>query len=72
MKKKMKVLLIVCLVLGVALTGLWVYVRANADAIAQINERISARNQIEAQVEMARVLGQRWTRRCLNRPKPWS
>ena len=58
MKKKMKVLLIVCLVLGVALTGLWVYVRANADAIAQINERISARNQIEAQVEMARVLGQ--------------
>ena len=58
MKKKLKILLIVCLVLGVALMALWGYVRSNEGTIAAINERISAYNQIEAQVEMARVLGQ--------------
>ena len=57
MKKKLKILLIVCLVLGVALMALWGYVRSNEGTIAAINERISAYNQIEAQVEMARVLG---------------
>ena len=72
MKKNMKILLIVCLVLGVALMALWGYVQLNADAIADISARVDAYKQAQAQVEAARVLGQRWTRRCLNRPKPWS
>ena len=58
MKKNMKILLIVCLVLGVALMALWGYVQANAGAIADINARVDAYKQAQAQVEMARVLGQ--------------
>ena len=58
MKKNMKILLIVCLVLGVALMALWGYVQANAGAIADISARVDAYKQAQAQVEMARVLGQ--------------
>ena len=58
MKKNMKILLIVCLVLGVALMALWGYVQGNAGAIADINARVDAYKQAQAQVEMARVLGQ--------------
>ena len=58
MKKNMKILLIVCLVLGVALMALWGYVQTNAGAIADINARVDAYKQAQAQVEMARVLGQ--------------
>ena len=58
MKKNMKILLIVCLVLGVALMALWGYVQANADAIADISARVDAYKQAQAQVEAARVLGQ--------------
>ena len=42
MKKNMKILLIVCLVLGVALMALWGYVQANAGAIADISARVDA------------------------------
>ena len=56
MKKNMKILLIVCLVLGVALMALWGYVQGNAGAIADINARVY--KQAQEQVEMARVLGQ--------------
>ena len=58
MKKNMKILLIVCLVLGVALMALWGYVQGNAGAIADINARVDVYKQAQAQVEMARVLGQ--------------
>ena len=58
MKKNMKILLIVCLVLGVALMALWGYVQLNADAIADISARVDAYKQAQAQVEAARVLGQ--------------
>ena len=58
MKKNMKILLIVCLVLGVALMALWGYVQGNAGAIADISARVDAYKQAQAQVEMARVLGQ--------------
>ncbi len=58
MKKNMKILLIVCLVLGVALMALWGYVQFNADAIADISARVDAYKQAQAQVEAARVLGQ--------------
>ena len=58
MKKNMKILLIVCLVLGVALMALWGYVQTNAGAIADISARVDAYKQAQAQVEMARVLGQ--------------
>ena len=58
MKKNMKILLIVCLVLGVALMALWGYVQANAGAISDISARVDAYKQAQAQVEMARVLGQ--------------
>lgn len=57
MKKNMKILLIVCLVLGVALMALWGYVQLNADAIADISARVDAYKQAQAQVEAARVLG---------------
>ena len=58
MKKNMKILLIVCLVLGVVLMALWGYVQLNADAIADISARVDAYKQAQAQVEAARVLGQ--------------
>ena len=58
MKKNMKILLIVCLELGVALMALWGYVQTNAGAIADISARVDAYKQAQAQVEMARVLGQ--------------
>ena len=57
MKKNMKILLIVCLVLGVALMALWGYVQLNADALADISARVDAYKQAQAQVEAARVLG---------------
>ncbi len=58
MKKNRTLLLIVCLVLGVALMALWGYVQLNADAIADISARVDAYKQAQAQVEAARVLGQ--------------
>ena len=57
MKKNRTLLLIVCLVLGVALMALWGYVQLNADAIADISARVDAYKQAQAQVEAARVLG---------------
>ena len=50
----MKILLIVCLVLGVALMALWGYVQLNADAIADISARVDAYKQAQAPVEAAR------------------
>ncbi|OPZ70107.1 MAG: Ribose transport system permease protein RbsC [Firmicutes bacterium ADurb.Bin467] len=57
MKKRMKILLILCLVLGVALLGINLYTQGSAGRIAELQAKIAERKQLIAQAEMARVLG---------------
>ncbi len=57
MKTGMKTILIICLVLGVALIGLTVYVQANSGHVEEIRQQVAQRDRQIAQAEMARVLG---------------
>lgn len=57
MKTGMKIILIICLVLGIALIGINLYVQSSSGHIAEIRQQIAQRDKLIAQAEMARVLG---------------
>ncbi|MDO4547554.1 MAG: ABC transporter permease [Clostridia bacterium] len=57
MKNRMRVILIICLVLGIALTGLAIYAGSHADRVAEINEVLNAQRMAEAQARAAELLG---------------
>lgn len=57
MKTGMKTILIICLVLGIALIGINLYVQSSSGHIEEIRQQIAQRDKLVAQAEMARVLG---------------
>lgn len=57
MKKNLKVILIVCLVLGIVFLALGFYAGSHEARVTQINEYLTARKKIEAQAQAAALLG---------------
>ncbi|MDO5325041.1 MAG: hypothetical protein Q4G06_13615, partial [Clostridia bacterium] len=57
MKKSLKILFILCLVIGVAVAGLNLFAASQADRLAKIEAQQAARKQALAQISAADILG---------------
>lgn len=57
MKKSLKILFILCLVVGVAVAGLNLFAASQSDRLAEIEEQQAARKQALAQIAAADILG---------------
>ena len=57
MKKSLKILFILCLVVGVAVAGINLFAASQADRLAEIEEQQAARKQALAQIAAADILG---------------
>ena len=57
MKKSLKILFILCLVIGVAVAGLNLFAASQSDRLAEIEEQQAARKQALAQIAAADILG---------------